>query len=271
MNEAVHAAAGVPPWVRDVQHACPRCRTAIELSEGGASCPSCGFRVATDRGVYRFVAQAGAVQYWQDTYDAMATGALPDTGPGLLYRSPVQQRVAAFRHLCGDITAASRILDVGCADGTFWEALLDRRPAIGVDFSLEMCVLARARGMIAYQADALALPFADNQFDLVYCAGLLEHIADLPTLFAELARICRPGGRVVVSTGNKLSLARQVMHLVRRMKPHPVILRREIIMRTIGELAAAALGQSLAPDQVCWTYFPLPWQRRSKSTRNLLS
>src|SRR5262245_38409772 len=158
--------SGLPPWARNVRHACPRCRTAIELTERGDSCPSCGFRVTIDRGVYRCVIQAARIQYWQDTYDAVATGALSDTSPGMLYSSPVQQRVAAFRQLCGEFTAGERILDVGCANGMFWEALLDRKPAFGVDFSLEMCVLARARGMVAYHADALCLPFADDQFDL---------------------------------------------------------------------------------------------------------
>jgi SAM-dependent methyltransferase len=82
---------------------------------------------------------------------------------------------------------------------------------VGIDFSFEMCVLARARGMLAYQADALALPFADEQFDLVYGAVRLEHIDDLGTLFAELGRVCRPNGRVVVGTANRASLARRCL------------------------------------------------------------
>ena len=127
-------------------------------------------------------------------------------------------------------------------------------------------MLARARGMLAYQADALALPFADEQFDLVYGAGLLEHIEDLQTLFAELARVCRPSGRIVVGSANATSIARRVMRLVRRVKPHPLsVMRRSIIVRSIGELVSAAESVSLSLDLVCWTYFPLPWERCSAS------
>lgn len=186
-----------PSWPKGLRYICPRCRTGIDLGEGqSVRCAHCNFEVVVDRGVHRFISQAGAVNDWQGTYDKVATGSLGDTGAGLLYRSPLRQRVATFRHLCGEVSAGARILDVGCADGVFWQALLDRRAAIGVDFSLEMCVLARNLGMLAHQTDALALPFADEQFDLIYCAGLLEHIDDLSKLFAELSRVCCVGGRM---------------------------------------------------------------------------
>lgn len=136
-----------PSWPKGLRYICPRCRTGIDLGEGqSVRCAHCNFEVVVDRGVHRFISQAGAVNDWQGTYDKVATGSLGDTGAGLLYRSPLRQRVATFRHLCGEVSAGARILDVGCADGVFWQALLDRRAAIGVDFSLEMCVLARNLG-----------------------------------------------------------------------------------------------------------------------------
>jgi len=273
MDQVILHQSDLASCAEGVQHACPRCKTAIAISEGQSPrCSSCGFQATIDRGVYRFMVQSGPINDWQNTYDEVATGSLRDTRASLLYRSPVEQRVATFRLLCGDLPMGARILDVGCANGMFGEALLNGHPTVGVDFSLEMCVLARARGMIAYQADALALPFADEQFDLVYGAGLLEHISDLAGLFAELARVCRPGGRVVVGTANKVSLARRVMRLVRRVKPHPLaVMRRPIIMRAVDELEAEARRVSLVLDMVCWTHFPLPWQRCSKSARNIFA
>ena len=271
MNHGVAKASDVAPPHRDLQHACPRCRTVIALDQKAtAVCPCCGFQALFERGVYRFVAGVGAEQYWQDTYDALATN--PEGDPtGYSSAAAMRHRVAAFRHLCG-ATAGARILDVGCADGAFWEALFERRPAVGVDFSFEMCVLARRRGMLAHQADALALPFANDEFDLVYGAGLLEHIDDLQRVFAEVARVCRPGGSIVMGTANRLSLARQGMRLVRRLKPRrDAIMRRSIIMRSVGDLIAAAQAASLTLDRACWAYFPLPWQQCSASPRNLLS
>lgn len=215
--------------------------------------------------MYRFVAASGQPGDWQDTYDKVATGALADTSSGLLYRSPVAHRLRTYRRLCGDMPAAARILDAGCANGAFAE-LLFGRPVVGVDFSFEMCVQACRRGHLAHQADALALPFADDQFDLVCAAGLLEHIEALPAVCAELARVCRPGGRVVLGTGNRLSLARRLMRLIRHVKPAPLsVMRRPVILRTPAELVGAAEAASLRLDLVCWTYFPTPWQRCTRT------
>lgn len=47
---------------------------------------------------------------------------------------------------------------------------------------------------------ALALPFGENAFDVVACGELIEHFADPAPLVAELVRVCKPGGRVIVST-----------------------------------------------------------------------
>jgi SAM-dependent methyltransferase len=235
-------------------------------------CSSGGFEALIERGIYSFVPRSGSANDWQDTYDQLATGSLADTAAGLLYRFPVEQRVTTFRRLCGELPAGARILDVGCGNGIFWQVLLDSRPAVGVDFSLEMCVQARARGMLAHQADALALPFGDAQFDLVYGAGLLEHIDDLVTVFAELARVSRPGGRVVVGSANKVSIARRVMRLLRRVKPPRLsVMRRPIVMRTVDELETAARTASLKLDYVCWTHLPFRWARYSRSAHNVFA
>src|SRR5262249_32802167 len=120
--------------------------------------------------------------------------------------------------------------------------------------------------------DALALPFAAEQFDLVYAAGLLEHIQDLPQVMCELSRVTRPGGHVVVGTANRISLARRVMRLVRKVKPFATELTPQtIVMRTVHELVNAAAQASLALDRVCWNYFPLPWHTCTASTENVLS
>jgi SAM-dependent methyltransferase len=263
----------LPAWAAEVQHACPRCRTAIGLEEGkDAHCPSCGFMAKFERGVYCFLVESGPVNQWQNTYDKLATGAVEDTRSGLLYRFPVEDRIKTYRLLCGETPVGTRILDIGCANGIFSEVLFEGQPTVGIDFSLEMCRQARSHGVFAHQADALALPLADDQFDIVCIAGVLEHIDDLWQLCAELARVCRPGGRVVLGTANRVSLARLAMRIVRRVKPASLpIMRLPVIMRTMDDLLPAALGASLDLDMVCWTYLPLPWHRCSKSPRSLLA
>ena len=61
-----------------------------------------------------------------------------------------------------------------------------------------MRALAYCRDLTVVQADALALPFAENSFDAVVLLDVLEHLADPVTLVRELGRIMKQGGAVVV-------------------------------------------------------------------------
>ncbi|MFA1549815.1 class I SAM-dependent methyltransferase [Actinomadura chokoriensis] len=98
------------------------------------------------------------------------------------------------------------VVDVGCGTGRALPAL--RRavgPAgkvIGVDLTPQMLAAARAcdrgRHAVLMLADARRLPFADARFDAVFAAGLVQHMPDPAAGLAELARITRPGGRLVI-------------------------------------------------------------------------
>lgn len=265
----------LPTWAQDLQYACPRCRANIDLREGVVmSCSTCGFETQIVRGIHCFVATSDVVDDWRNTYENLAASPLGDTSAGVQYRSLRQQGyiVAAFRGLCGEVPEGTRILDVGCGNGLFRQTLLPERNVVGVDYAIGMCAIARARGMLAYQADALALPFADEQFDLVYAPEMMQHLSNLKALFAELARVCRGGGKIVVSTSNRFSLARQGMLWLRRLRPHPVDSKNPpILMRTVGEVSAAARGLPLSLQGVCWTHFPLPLLRYSSSARYLFA
>jgi len=72
---------------------------------------------------------------------------------------------------------------------------------IGVDGSPEMLDLARARVPDArlFEGDLRELPVGDDEVDVVVCALALAHLDDLRPPVAELARVVRPGGHVVVS------------------------------------------------------------------------
>jgi 2-polyprenyl-3-methyl-5-hydroxy-6-metoxy-1,4-benzoquinol methylase len=49
-------------------------------------------------------------------------------------------------------------------------------------------------------ADARAMPYADGYFDVVACGELIEHMENVGAFVAELARVCKPGGRIIIST-----------------------------------------------------------------------
>lgn len=93
-------------------------------------------------------------------------------------------------------------LDVCCGTGDL--ALALRRAGasvVGADFCPEMLVLAASKAPTAARfvvGDTLRLPFPDASFDLVTVAFGIRNVADPTAGLREMARVCRPGGRVVV-------------------------------------------------------------------------
>ncbi len=95
--------------------------------------------------------------------------------------------------------AGRRVLDLGCGLGGYTEALREHGARV-VAADLSLPVLARLpRAWPRVCADALALPFADGAFDLVFCASLIEHVPDGAALLREAWRVVRPGGYGYVS------------------------------------------------------------------------
>lgn len=107
----------------------------------------------------------------------------------------------------GGLAAEDRVLDVGCGIGGPSRYLAATRGCrvTGIDLTQEFCdvatMLAARTGLaerVAYrQADALALPFADASFDVVWTQHVQMNIADKPRLYGEMFRVLRPGGRLV--------------------------------------------------------------------------
>jgi ubiquinone/menaquinone biosynthesis C-methylase UbiE len=95
------------------------------------------------------------------------------------------------------------VLDIGCGTGNYTIAVADRNVmAIGLDQSTLMLRRARAKepriDWVAGQAEAL--PFADGAFAGAFCTMTLHHLNDFEVVFAEIARVLRPGGRFVAFT-----------------------------------------------------------------------
>jgi SAM-dependent methyltransferase len=95
------------------------------------------------------------------------------------------------------------VLDAGCGSGrVFQHRLAGRvRCVIGVDVTDEPRGNENIDG--AAKADLRALPFRDETFDLIVMSTVAEHLTEPEPVFRELARVLRPGGRLLVLTPNR--------------------------------------------------------------------
>lgn len=107
------------------------------------------------------------------------------------------------RHLIGEQIKAlvpGRALDIGAAAGGNTK-VLERAgwAATALEYSDAGVALARENGLDVVQGDARDLPFDDDHFDLVVAYDVLEHIEQDDEVVSQIARVSRPGGRVLIA------------------------------------------------------------------------
>jgi SAM-dependent methyltransferase len=159
---------------------------------------------------------------------------------------------------------AVTLLEVGCGSGSGLTALAQRFRVVATDISLERLrdagSLTAATGTALAAADVSRLPFRDGAFDAVACHQLLEHLAEPEAALGEMARVLRPGGRLVCVGPNLLSPLYPAGALLghaadgRWRRPDPAAQRFPfgatapesawILLRNLGALAATFLRPS---------------------------
>lgn len=82
------------------------------------------------------------------------------------------------------------LLDVGCGMGDLLSRFPERERH-GIDISEEYLEIARERGLEVTNAEAEAIPFSDDAFDVVVATDILEHVFDLNQVARELKRVAR--------------------------------------------------------------------------------
>jgi demethylmenaquinone methyltransferase/2-methoxy-6-polyprenyl-1,4-benzoquinol methylase len=100
-----------------------------------------------------------------------------------------------------EVHAGDTVVDLACGTGDLTELAVARGArVVGVDFAREMLRGATRRGIAAsfVQGDGAALPFASGSASVALCGFALRNFVSLPEVFAELARIIEPGGRIAL-------------------------------------------------------------------------
>lgn len=124
-----------------------------------------------------------------------------------LYRTPdvVAQRGRVLRAL--GLTEGERVLDIGSGPGLLaneMAVLVGHNGRVcGIDISEDMLTISRKRcadqPWTEFQrGDATKLPYSHDSFDAAVSTQVYEYVIDIPTALAEVYRVIRPGGRVVV-------------------------------------------------------------------------
>lgn len=126
-----------------------------------------------------------------------------------------------IKHMTGIINRLnleeSNILDIGCHDGTFLSLVKNRNNNFyGIEANDWGVEKSREKGIEIRQFffdDKANLPYEDNFFDIVVAGEIIEHIFDTDFFLAEIRRVLKPEGKLLISTPNIASLGRRLLLL----------------------------------------------------------
>jgi SAM-dependent methyltransferase len=142
------------------------------------------------------------------------------------------------------VAEADRVLDVGSGPGGDVVAI-GRDRCMGVDASTVMGAAARDRGAVVVAGDALRLPFPDRCFGAVRADRVVQHVADPVAAVAEMVRVTRPGGRVVVADPDQETLVIDVPGVASSLADRVKAFRRDVGYRN-GRFVASLPGRLVA-------------------------
>ncbi len=131
------------------------------------------------------------------------------------------------------------LLDVGCGPVSFLEDI-GLKP-LGIDISENYVKAYKENGGEAVVGSADSLPFESDNFNSVWCLGVLHHLPDDVALNAvkEMCRVCSPGGLVVIidNVWPEPSWSRPLAWLIRRMDRGEFVRNQDVLTKNIIEKA----------------------------------
>ena len=124
--------------------------------------------------------------------------------------------------LGGEDIRGRQLLDVGCGTGWFSQCAVQRGAYVtSLDIGLSLLQQTRAKAdtdLVA--ADACALPFRTGMFDVVVSSECIEHTLDPRLAAAEICRVTRPGGLVLITVPNRLWRFSATVAALLKLRPY---------------------------------------------------
>lgn len=178
--------------------------TAYVLPEGALlRCSSCG----------QLISQCTSARYWQSMQEFDdSQGTLPKAGSedGRFRRS--KKFLDRITNLLGQRPGEIRLLDVGCSSGAFLNSAVKLGfRAEGVEPAPKAAATAQAAGLKVRQGLLHEAGYTDEQFDAITLFEVIEHLQQPQELLRECRRILRPGGILLIGTGNAGSWSMSAM------------------------------------------------------------
>ncbi len=170
-----------------------------------------------------------------------------DLGQGSVADSTEGKQIAMRLVPSGSGKAA---LDVGCREGVQTRWLQSHGyevTSIDVDKRFEGAQVVNANE---------PLPFPDESFDLVWCSEVIEHLEDPAVSLAELRRVTKPGGELILTTPNSYAL---LFRFIALFGLTPQRIQRKDHLHFFAEEDI----RRLSPDAEILGYFPYMWIKRT--------
>lgn len=121
-----------------------------------------------------------------------------------------------------------RILDVGCGMGNFTYFFGKKNVVTGID--IQNVVLKRYRNFSFKIGDTTNLKLRINTFDIVISFDVIEHIQRDVKMIAEIYKVLKPGGKLLLGTPNKNRLTNIVFKIIGRPRKYPLNLGHDSIL-----------------------------------------
>jgi len=166
-------------------------------------CSACG----------QLLSQCSEERYWQsmEEFDD-PQGTLPKPGSERSQLRRARKFLDQISRLLGQAPANTRLLDVGCSSGAFLNAAARLGyEAHGVEPAPKAAATAQAAGLDVRQGLLQEAGYADDEFDAVTLLEVIEHLQHPGELLQECRRILRPGGIMMIGTGNAASWSMAAM------------------------------------------------------------